>query len=44
MELKEKIVASFLAFENTIDTSSDLYKTRLESFKNFELLGFPSKK
>jgi Fe-S cluster assembly protein SufD len=44
MELKEKIVASFLAFENTIDTSSDLYKTRLESFKNFELLGFPTKK
>ena len=44
MELKEKIVASFLAFENTIDTNSELYQKRLESFKNFELLGFPSKK
>jgi Fe-S cluster assembly protein SufD len=44
MELKEKIIASFLALENTIDTSSELYKTRLESFKNFELKGFPTKK
>lgn len=44
MELKDKIVASFLAFEDTLDTSTELYKTRLESLKNFETLGFPSKK
>ncbi|MFY7810960.1 MAG: Fe-S cluster assembly protein SufD, partial [Flavobacterium sp.] len=44
MELKDKIIASFLAFENTIDTTTELYKTRLNSLKNFEKLGFPTKK
>jgi Fe-S cluster assembly protein SufD len=44
MELKDKIVASFLAFEDNIDTTTELYKTRLKSLKNFETLGFPSKK
>ncbi|MBT8309430.1 MAG: Fe-S cluster assembly protein SufD [Flavobacteriaceae bacterium] len=44
MELKEKLVSSFLAFENTIDIDSPVHDIRTEAIKVFEEKGFPSKK
>ena len=44
MELKEKLVSSFLAFENQIDNDSRVHDIRNEAFKTFEEKGFPSKK
>ena len=44
MDLKEKLVSSFMAFEEKIDTSSDLHDVRTNAIKNFENKGFPSKK
>ena len=44
MELKEKLVSSFLAFENTIDIDSPVHDIRTEAMKVFEEKGFPSKK
>ncbi len=44
MELKEKLVSSFLAFEETIDTKNAIHDTRTEAIKSFEAYGFPSKK
>ena len=44
MELKEKIVASYVAFENDVDINSEIHDIRTEAFQNFEKLGFPTKK
>ena len=44
MDLKEKLVSSFMAFEEKIDTSSELHDLRTNAIKNFEDKGFPSKK
>ena len=44
MDLKEKLVSSFMAFEEKIDTSSSLHDIRTDAIKNFEDKGFPSKK
>lgn len=44
MDLKEKLVSSFMAFEEKIDTSSELHDVRTNAIKNFENKGFPSKK
>ncbi len=46
MDLKEKLVSSFLAFEHkeTLDLDSNVHHIRTEAIKNFELTGFPSKK
>ena len=44
MELKEKLVASFMAFEEQIDFNSDLHNVRTAAIKIFENKGFPSKK
>jgi Fe-S cluster assembly protein SufD len=44
MELKEKLVASFMAFEERIDVNSDLHQVRTSAIKNFENKGFPTKK
>ncbi len=44
MDLKEKLVSSFMAFEERIDTSSDLHNIRTNAIKNFEDKGFPTKK
>ena len=44
MELKEKIVSSYVAFENGININSDIHDIRTEAFHNFEKLGFPTKK
>lgn len=44
MELKEKLVSSFLAFENQVDVDAYVHDIRSEAIKSFEELGFPSKK
>ena len=42
--LKEKLLSSFLAFEEKIDVHADLHNIRTSALKNFEAKGFPSKK
>jgi len=44
MDLKEKLVSSFLAFENRVDIDSPVHDIRSEAIKIFETAGFPSKK
>jgi Fe-S cluster assembly protein SufD len=44
MSLKDKLVSSFLAFENTIDVDSPIHDIRIEAIKAFEAEGFPNKK
>lgn len=44
MELKDKLISSFMAFEEKIDTSSSLHDVRSAAIKNFETKGFPTKK
>ena len=44
MDLKEKLVSSFLAFEQEVDTSSELHEVRSKALKFFEDKGFPTKK
>lgn len=44
MELKEKLISSFMAFEEQIDIDSALHEIRTEAIKTFENKGFPTKK
>ncbi len=44
MELKEKLLSSFMAFEERIDVHSELHDVRTSAIKNFEDKGFPTKK
>ena len=44
MDLKEKLISSFLAFEDTVDLDNPVHDVRAEAIKNFEAKGFPSKK
>ncbi len=44
MELKEKILSSYVAFENGVDINSDVHEIRSKALENFESLGFPTKK
>ena len=44
MELKDKILSSYLAFENEMDMNSDIHEIRTKALENFEKLGFPTKK
>jgi Fe-S cluster assembly protein SufD len=44
MELKDKIVSSYVAFENEVNTNSDIHDIRTEALENFDKLGFPTKK
>ncbi|WP_417236728.1 Fe-S cluster assembly protein SufD [Bizionia paragorgiae] len=44
MDLKEKLVSSFLAFEEHIDVHSPVHDIRSEAIKTFETEGFPTKK
>ena len=44
MDLKEKLVSSFLAFENNVDVDHPVHDIRSEAIKNFELKGFPNRK
>jgi Fe-S cluster assembly protein SufD len=44
MDLKEKLVTSFLAFENQTDIDLPIHDVRSEAIKIFEAEGFPSKR
>ncbi|MGB5356701.1 MAG: Fe-S cluster assembly protein SufD [Eudoraea sp.] len=44
MDLKDKLISSFLAFENNIDVDHPIHDIRSEAIKNFEDKGFPTKK
>ncbi|MCP5062865.1 MAG: Fe-S cluster assembly protein SufD, partial [Ignavibacteriae bacterium] len=44
MDLKDKLVSSFLAFENRVDVTTKVHEIRSEAIKTFEDNGFPSKK
>lgn len=44
MELKEKLLSSFMAFEEQVDVTSEVHDVRTLALKNFENKGFPSKK
>lgn len=42
--LKDKILSSYVAFENNVNINSSIHDIRSEAFENFEKLGFPTKK
>ena len=44
MELKEKLLSSFMAFEEQVDVHAELHDVRTSAIKNFENKGFPTKK
>jgi len=44
MELKDKLVSSFMAFEDTVDVNAPVHDIRDEAIKIFEDQGFPSKR
>lgn len=44
MELKDKILSSFLAFEEHVNVNSDIHEIRTRAIKDFEQMGFPDKK
>lgn len=44
MELKEKMLASFMAFEEKLESNDYLHEIRNAAIKNFENKGFPTKK
>jgi len=44
LQLKEKLLSSFIAFENQKDVDSYVHGIRTKAIKNFEKEGFPTKK
>ncbi len=44
MDLKDKLVSSFMAFENQVDIDAPVHNVRSEAIKTFEQKGFPTKK
>lgn len=44
MDLKEKLVSSFMAFENRVDVNNKIHDIRTDAIKIFEEKGFPSKR
>ncbi|MBO0352918.1 Fe-S cluster assembly protein SufD [Muricauda ruestringensis] len=44
MDLKEKLVSSFMAFEDGLDLDHPVHEERSSAIKNFETKGFPTKK
>jgi Fe-S cluster assembly protein SufD len=44
MDLKEKLLSSFMAFEERVDVHTELHDVRTSAIKNFEDKGFPTKK
>ena len=44
MELKDKLVSSFLAFDEQYQVDDDVQQIRSQAIKDFETFGFPSKK
>jgi Fe-S cluster assembly protein SufD len=44
IDLKEKLLSSFIAFENQTNIDSYVHEVRSEAIKQFESIGFPNKK
>jgi Fe-S cluster assembly protein SufD len=44
MDLKDKLISSFMAFENNVDVEHSVHDVRTAAMKNFESKGFPTKK
>lgn len=44
MDLKEKLLSSFLIFEDTVDADTYVHDLRNDAIKTFETEGFPTKK
>jgi Fe-S cluster assembly protein SufD len=44
MELKDKLLSSFLAFEENVNMNSEVHEIRSRAIKDFEASGFPTKK
>jgi Fe-S cluster assembly protein SufD len=44
MELKEKMLSSFMALEHELDLDAPVHQIRSQSLKTFEAQGFPTKK
>ena len=44
MSLKDKLISSYLAFEDYLQEDSPIHELRNHAIKNFETKGFPSKK
>ena len=44
MSFQEKLLDSFIAFEQDVDLLNPIHKDRKDALKRFEELGFPSKK
>lgn len=44
MSLKEKLLSSYLAFEDNLEADSPIHELRNKAIKNFEQKGFPTKK
>lgn len=44
MDLKEKLISSFLVFENKVDVEAYVHDVRSKAIKTFEDKGFPTKK
>lgn len=44
MDLKEKLISSFFAFEEQVDLENDVHVLRNKAIEFFELNGFPTKK
>ena len=44
MDFKEKLISSFMVFEQDVDLSNPVHEIRSKSLKKFEEKGFPNKK
>ncbi|NRA94490.1 MAG: Fe-S cluster assembly protein SufD, partial [Psychroserpens sp.] len=44
MDLKDKLVSSFMAFENQVDIDAPVHDVRSDAIKTFEEKGFPTKR
>ena len=44
LELKEKLLSSYIAFEERVDLTDSFHKVRTDALKIFENKGFPSRK
>ncbi|MGB5692352.1 MAG: Fe-S cluster assembly protein SufD [Flavobacteriaceae bacterium] len=44
MDLREKLVSSFLAFQSHVDVDHPVHDIRSEAIRNFEIKGFPNRK
>ena len=44
LELKEKLLSSYIAFEESVDLSDSFHKIRTDALKVFEKKGFPTRK